>query len=56
LHITHIYQGVSDKRIAFAELLKATGRTPEECGYMGDDWPDLAVMRLWFRRCARQCA
>ncbi|HVE08836.1 MAG TPA: HAD family hydrolase [Paraburkholderia sp.] len=44
LHITHIYQGIGDKRVAFAELLKATGRTPEECGYMGDDWPDLAVM------------
>jgi 3-deoxy-D-manno-octulosonate 8-phosphate phosphatase (KDO 8-P phosphatase) len=44
LHITHIYQGVQDKRVAFAELLKATGMKPEHCGYMGDDWPDLAVM------------
>ncbi len=44
LKITHVYQGVSDKTVAFAELLKATGVKPEECGYMGDDWPDLAVM------------
>jgi 3-deoxy-D-manno-octulosonate 8-phosphate phosphatase (KDO 8-P phosphatase) len=44
LKITHLYQGVEDKRVAFAQLLAETGVTPEECGYMGDDWPDLAVM------------
>jgi 3-deoxy-D-manno-octulosonate 8-phosphate phosphatase (KDO 8-P phosphatase) len=44
LQITHVYQGVEDKRVAFADLLKTTGMKPEECGYMGDDWPDLAVM------------
>ncbi|WP_322010309.1 HAD family hydrolase [Paraburkholderia sp. J12] len=44
LRITHLYQGVEDKRVAFAELLAATGMTPDQCGYMGDDWPDLAVM------------
>ncbi|MFC7631957.1 KdsC family phosphatase [Paraburkholderia humisilvae] len=44
LRITHVYQGVEDKRVAFADLLKQTGTKPEECGYMGDDWPDLAVM------------
>ena len=44
LRITHLYQGVEHKLSAFAELLKETGRTPEECGYMGDDWVDLAVM------------
>lgn len=46
LGITHVHQGVSDKTLAFAELLKTTGITADECGYMGDDWPDLAVMRL----------
>jgi 3-deoxy-D-manno-octulosonate 8-phosphate phosphatase (KDO 8-P phosphatase) len=44
MHIGHLYQGVADKRAAFAELLAATGVTPDACGYMGDDWPDLAVM------------
>ncbi len=46
LGMTHVHQGVSDKTLAFAELLKTTGITADECGYMGDDWPDLAVMRL----------
>ncbi|WP_244814497.1 HAD family hydrolase [Caballeronia sp. Lep1P3] len=45
LGITHLYQGVADKTVALAQLLDATGIAPEECGYMGDDWPDLAVMR-----------
>ena len=41
------HQGVADKTIAFAELLRAHRHLrPTECGYMGDDWPDLAVMRL----------
>jgi 3-deoxy-D-manno-octulosonate 8-phosphate phosphatase (KDO 8-P phosphatase) len=44
LRITHVYQGVEHKLAAFEQLLKETGRTPEECGYMGDDWVDLAVM------------
>jgi 3-deoxy-D-manno-octulosonate 8-phosphate phosphatase (KDO 8-P phosphatase) len=44
IRINHLYQGVEDKRIAFADLLKTTGIAPEACGYMGDDWPDLAVM------------
>ncbi|WP_244847817.1 HAD family hydrolase [Caballeronia sp. SL2Y3] len=45
LGITHLYQGVADKTVALAQLLDATGIAAAECGYMGDDWPDLAVMR-----------
>ncbi|WP_250471179.1 HAD hydrolase family protein [Caballeronia sp. GAFFF1] len=45
LGITHLYQGVADKTVALAQLLDATGISAAECGYMGDDWPDLAVMR-----------
>jgi 3-deoxy-D-manno-octulosonate 8-phosphate phosphatase (KDO 8-P phosphatase) len=48
LGITHLYQGVEDKTVALAELQSATGIGADGCGYMGDDWPDLAVMR----RCA----
>lgn len=44
MRIAHLYQGVDDKRAAFAALLAATGAEPADCGYMGDDWPDLAVM------------
>jgi 3-deoxy-D-manno-octulosonate 8-phosphate phosphatase (KDO 8-P phosphatase) len=44
LGITHLYQGVADKTVALAELLGVTGLSTAECGYMGDDWPDLAVM------------
>ncbi|HLX01837.1 MAG TPA: HAD family hydrolase [Trinickia sp.] len=44
IRVNHLYQGVEDKRQAFADLLTAAGVAPEECGYMGDDWPDLAVM------------
>lgn len=44
LRIAHVHQGAADKTVAFAELLRATGVTPEQCGYMGDDWPDLGVM------------
>jgi 3-deoxy-D-manno-octulosonate 8-phosphate phosphatase (KDO 8-P phosphatase) len=46
MNIGHLYQGVADKTIALAELLQKTGVAATECGYMGDDWPDLAVMRL----------
>jgi len=44
LKITHLFQGVENKRVAFAQLLADTGIARDACGYMGDDWPDLAVM------------
>jgi 3-deoxy-D-manno-octulosonate 8-phosphate phosphatase (KDO 8-P phosphatase) len=44
LGITHVYQGMHDKRIAFAKLLEATGATPEQCGYIGDDVIDLPLL------------
>ncbi len=43
LGINHVYQGQHDKRLAFAELLAATGATPEQCGYIGDDVIDLPL-------------
>ena len=45
LGITHLFQGVENKIDAFTALLDKTGISSVECGYMGDDWPDLAVMR-----------
>ncbi|MEX3956568.1 KdsC family phosphatase [Trinickia sp. EG282A] len=44
LKISHVHQGAANKAVVFAELLRATGHTPDVCGYMGDDWPDLGVM------------
>lgn len=46
LGIAHVHQGVHDKTAAFAALLATTGLAATACGYMGDDWPDLAVMAL----------
>ncbi|CBW76118.1 3-deoxy-D-manno-octulosonate 8-phosphate phosphatase [Mycetohabitans rhizoxinica] len=44
IRVSYLYQGISDKLVAFGKLLDAAGVTANECGYMGDDWPDLAVM------------
>jgi 3-deoxy-D-manno-octulosonate 8-phosphate phosphatase (KDO 8-P phosphatase) len=44
LHISHLYQGASDKLTAFVDLMRQANVTAEQCGYMGDDWPDLGVM------------
>jgi 3-deoxy-D-manno-octulosonate 8-phosphate phosphatase (KDO 8-P phosphatase) len=44
LGISHVYQGVHDKRIGFAKLLAATGVTAQECGYIGDDVIDLPLL------------
>jgi 3-deoxy-D-manno-octulosonate 8-phosphate phosphatase (KDO 8-P phosphatase) len=44
LGIAHVYQGIHDKRIAFAKLLEETGFTAEQCGYIGDDVIDLPLL------------
>ena len=44
LRISHLYQGVGEKAAVLAELLRTTGVSADACGYMGDDWPDLAAM------------
>lgn len=46
LGISHVFQGAQEKDIAFAELLKQTGLTADECGYMGDDIIDLPLLKL----------
>ena len=45
LGIKHYYGGVSDKISAFNDLLRKTGLSAEVCAYMGDDLPDLPIMR-----------
>jgi len=39
-----IYQGYSDKRIAFKNLLEKTKLSPQQIAYVGDDLIDLPVM------------
>ncbi|MEP6701387.1 MAG: HAD hydrolase family protein [Betaproteobacteria bacterium] len=43
--VRRVVQGVADKKAAWAALLTELGLTPEQSAYVGDDWPDLAVIR-----------
>ena len=44
LGITHLYQGVEDKRGAYAALLARLELAAEHSGYMGDDLLDLPLI------------
>ena len=52
LGITHAHLGTEDKRPAAEETLQALGLDWSQTAAMGDDWPDLPVMR----RAALACA
>ena len=52
LGIEHAYYGTEDKRPAAEQTLKTLGLGWQQAAAMGDDWPDLAVMR----RCKLACA
>lgn len=52
LGIEHAIFGTEDKRPAAEQLLQELGLGWSDAAAMGDDWPDLAVMR----RCAFACA
>lgn len=45
LGIEHVYQGQKNKHNAFVDLQEKTGICPQNIAYMGDDLPDLVVMR-----------
>jgi 3-deoxy-D-manno-octulosonate 8-phosphate phosphatase (KDO 8-P phosphatase) len=45
LGIRHVRHGAGDKAAAFRELLAATGLGPEQAAAVGDDLPDLPVLR-----------
>src|SRR5690606_35818039 len=45
LGVEHLVQGCDDKAAAMQTLLERLGLTPDRAAYMGDDWPDLRVMR-----------
>ena len=49
LGITHLYQGQSDKLLAYRELLNKLSLVPEQVAYVGDDlidWPVMAEIGL----------
>jgi 3-deoxy-D-manno-octulosonate 8-phosphate phosphatase (KDO 8-P phosphatase) len=43
--IAHVYQGAAEKLPAYRQLLAQTGRTPNQVCYVGDDVPDLPLLR-----------
>ena len=46
LGITQAHFGVHDKLAVAKQVLKEQGLSAEQAAAMGDDWPDLPVMRL----------
>lgn len=52
LGVTHAAFGTEDKRPAAEQMLQNLGLGWQQAAAMGDDWPDLPVMR----RCAFACA
>ncbi|MFZ6814155.1 KdsC family phosphatase [Undibacterium sp. Rencai35W] len=44
LGITHVKQGIHDKKTAFLELIAELNLSPEHCGFIGDDVIDLPVL------------
>jgi 3-deoxy-D-manno-octulosonate 8-phosphate phosphatase (KDO 8-P phosphatase) len=45
LGIAHVVQGSPDKSASFDKLLASLGVQPAACAFVGDDLPDLPVMR-----------
>lgn len=45
LGILHLFQGVKDKLAQFDALRASLGLTWAQCAYMGDDLPDLPVLK-----------
>lgn len=45
LRITEIYQGVSDKLEALKEIMEKYNLSFDEISYMGDDLPDICILK-----------
>lgn len=45
LGLRHVYQGHDDKRIPFLELKQKLSLTDQQIAYVGDDLPDLPIIR-----------
>jgi 3-deoxy-D-manno-octulosonate 8-phosphate phosphatase (KDO 8-P phosphatase) len=44
LGVERVIQGAADKVAGFERILADTGTSEQQCGYIGDDWPDLTVL------------
>lgn len=45
LKINLVYQGIPDKIVAYEEILRKENLTDKEVAYMGDDVPDLTLLK-----------
>jgi len=55
LGIKHLHMGVENKAIALTQVIKTLDLSPSDCAVMGDDWPDLQMMKnAGFRICPSQ--
>ena len=45
LHIEYIFDGVSDKAATLDKITEKTGIKDQEIAYIGDDLPDISIMR-----------
>lgn len=45
LGIEHVHMGVENKALALDQVLKSLELTVADCAVMGDDWPDLPMMK-----------
>jgi 3-deoxy-D-manno-octulosonate 8-phosphate phosphatase (KDO 8-P phosphatase) len=45
LEVRHVVQGCKDKVAALEEIISALGITADQCAYVGDDVPDLPLLR-----------
>jgi 3-deoxy-D-manno-octulosonate 8-phosphate phosphatase (KDO 8-P phosphatase) len=52
LGITNVHYGTEDKRPAAEQTLQALGLTWSQAAAMGDDWPDLPMLRRSAMACA----
>jgi 3-deoxy-D-manno-octulosonate 8-phosphate phosphatase (KDO 8-P phosphatase) len=52
LGVTHVHYGTEDKRPAAEATLQALGLDWSQAAAMGDDWPDLSVLRRVALACA----
>jgi 3-deoxy-D-manno-octulosonate 8-phosphate phosphatase (KDO 8-P phosphatase) len=55
LGIKHVHMGVENKAIALDQVIKSLSLSSSDCAVMGDDWPDLQMMKnAGFRICPAQ--
>lgn len=45
LNISHVFEGVKDKAAILDSIIEQTGLQPEQIAFIGDDLPDLPLMR-----------